>query len=434
MAEPRRLTQLAAAVEEAIDLPAGPLVVALSGGADSAALLWMCRRLGRSARAVHIHHGLAASDQLEASARSVVKALNVDLAITSVSVPPGASPEAQARSVRYEALEEAALGGEWVLTAHTSDDQAETMLDHLLRASGLDGLRGIRARRPPFARPFLSVSRSQTRELATLAGLEWMDDPLNQDPDPLRNRIRSHLIPLLEERYNPRLRQSLATTAGLVATDLAYLDSLVEAPIEVSQREVVVAASLIATAPPSPAARLVRRLLAAAGLPNASPAAVQGVLEVAGGRIESHQPGRDVVVRRRGALVVAETGLTHSLPSVDLAVPGETIFGSWVFDTFLSDTPPRAFPIGAAWMVADADRMADLRVEAAARHPGALERLAEAGVAAGDRQLHPVLVAGDIAVWVPLVRRLPYGWADPGSERYLVVRTRARRTCHRYEP
>lgn len=434
MAEPRRLNQLAAAVEEAADLPAGPLVVALSGGADSAALLWTCRRMGRTVRAVHVHHGLVASDRLEESARSVAEAVDVDLSVVAVTVPAGASPEAQARSVRYRALEEAVSVGEWVLTAHTSDDQAETMLDHLLRASGLDGLRGIPARRPPFARPFLAVSRSQTRELATLAGLGWVDDPLNQDQDPLRNRIRSHLIPLLEQGYNRRLRRSLATTAELVALDLEYLESLVGSAVEISDAGVSMAASLITTAEPSPAARLARWFLSAGGLPNASPRAVKGVLDVAAARIESHQPGRGLAVRRRGALLVVETAPSEPPSPVDLAVPGETVFGSWEFDALVSDVPPPAMPIGAAWMVADADQVSDLRIEAAAGQPRVLDHLAEAGVGAADRGNHPVLMAGDVPVWVPFVRRLPYGWADPGSERYLVVRTRATRTCHRYKP
>ncbi|MFP3914228.1 MAG: ATP-binding protein, partial [Actinomycetota bacterium] len=79
MAEPRRLIELAATVEAAADLPPPPWVVALSGGADSAALLWLCRRLGQPVRAVHVHHGLAASDLLAGAAQAVAEAQGVEL-------------------------------------------------------------------------------------------------------------------------------------------------------------------------------------------------------------------------------------------------------------------------------------------------------------------------------------------------------------------
>ncbi|MGH8912145.1 MAG: tRNA lysidine(34) synthetase TilS, partial [Acidimicrobiia bacterium] len=292
MAEARRLKELAARVISLADLPDGALVVALSGGADSAALLWTCVRLGRQVSTVHVHHGLAASDLMEAAAESVAAQLGVPLTISRVEVGTGASPENQAREARYRAFVDTAKAGEWILTAHTSDDQAETVIDHLLRASGLDGLSGIPARRPPFARPLLAVARSETRELATLAGLPWRDDPVNEDPDPLRNRIRRRLIPALEAAYNPRMRQSLATTAALVARDTQHLEELVgKAPVIETEAGAEVAAAVISTAAPALAARIVRRLLTVAGLPAASSGSVVGVLAVATGAVPSYEPG-----------------------------------------------------------------------------------------------------------------------------------------------
>jgi tRNA(Ile)-lysidine synthase len=431
MAEPRRLTELARAVAEAADLPAGPKMVALSGGADSAALLWVCRRLEVDPlRAVHVHHGLAASDALAASARSVAEHLGVECRVIDVTVPPGSSPENQAREVRYAALESATEAGEWVLTAHTLDDQAETVLDHLLRALGPDGLAGIPARRPPFARPFLAVTRSQTREMATLAGLPWMDDPVNASPDPLRNRIRRRLIPDLEASYNPRLRRSLATTARLVAADVDYLEARLHAPIEVGERWAAVAASVLTTAAPSAASRLVRRLLASAGLESASPEAVEGLLAVARGDRAGHQPGNGLEARRRGAMLVVEWG-EAAIPAPATLRVGRTRFGGWVFDAHVADTPPPAMPLGASWMVADADTVGDLRVESAHLHPDLSPHLAAAGVAAPDRLIHPVVVGEDGPVWVPYVRRLGSGWVDGATGRYLVVRTRSKRKWQR---
>jgi tRNA(Ile)-lysidine synthase len=421
VAEPRRLTELGAAA--GADLPSGDLVVALSGGADSAALLWLCRRLGRRVRGVHVHHGLPASDMMAGAAAAVAGAMDVDLTTQRVTVPSGPSPEAQARRVRYQALSAAARSGEWILTAHTSDDQAETVLDHLLRGAGLDGLSGIPARRFPFARPLLAVSRSTTREIATLASLPWEDDPVNRSPDPLRNRIRMRLLPELET-YNRRIRESLATTARLAARDVAFLEDGLTSPVESFDGGAAVAASVLTTAHPSPAGRIIRRFLAVAGLERASPGAVEGVLGVARGETEGHQPGGGLVVRRRGALVVAETERARPVPApIELEIGGETRFGQWTFDAYASDTPPPAMPLAAGWMVADADRLGTLRVEAAAAHPSALELLAGAGVREPDRQGHPVVVAPEGLVWIPGVRRIGIGWADATTRRYLVVRS-----------
>lgn len=430
MAEPRRLTELADAVEAAADLPDGNLAVALSGGADSAALLWLCRRLGRDVRALHVHHGLPPSDMLAAAAARIAGMLEVALTTEHVTVPTGPSPEDQARRVRYEALMEAAEEGEWVLTAHTSDDQAETVLDHLLRGSGLDGLAGIPSRRFPFARPLLAVSRSTTREIAALAGLPWEDDPLNLSPDPLRNRIRSRLLPELE-LYNRRIRASLATTARLVGRDVAHLEEEARPPVQILDRGAALAASVLTTAESSPAARMVRRFLSVAGLEHASPEAVEGVLAVARGEVERHQPGGNLTVRRRAAMVVAEAAGEPVLPPAGLAVPGETRFGSWAFDAYLSGLPPSALPLSAGWMVADAEAVGPLRVEPARHHPEALRLLADGGVRAPDRDPHPVMVAAEGLVWVPGVRRLPIGWADPATARYLVVRIRTERKWQR---
>lgn len=432
MAEPRRLSGLASDVERVMDLPPGPLVVAVSGGADSASLLWMCHRLDRKVRAVHVHHGLAASDMMGEAAAAIAGRLGVDLRVLSVQVGGGASPEDQARRARYAALEREVGAEEWVLTAHTSDDQAETVLDHLLRASGMDGLRGIPARRGRVARPFLSVTRSQTRELATLAGLEWRDDPVNQTLDPLRNRIRRHLIPELESSFNRRLRQSLATTARLVATDIDHLEADLHPGIVIGETETTMPAAVLATAQPSPAARMARRFLTAAGLHAASPSAVDGVMAVAEGRIDRHHPGAGLVVRKRRALLVATVGAESEVTGpVDLVVGGETRYGTWTFDSFVIDRPPLAMPLAASWMVADAEASSRWTVEPAHLHAPAMHHLAEASVPAEDRADHPILVADGDPVWIPLVRRLGFGWADAATERYLVVRTRSDGTCPR---
>jgi tRNA(Ile)-lysidine synthase len=222
MVATRRLDALSAAVAQRLDLPQGRWVIALSGGADSAALAWLAVRAG-PVRAVHVHHGLAASDALERAARAISAALAIPIEVRSVTVDKFS--ENAARSARYGALEMALGEKEWILTAHTADDQAETVMANLLRGTGVDGLGGIPSRRGRIARPMLEITRSESRELATLAGLPWMDDPGNADLAQLRNRIRLELIPLLEAEFNPGLRRHLAAAAraiseaGLVGPD-----------------------------------------------------------------------------------------------------------------------------------------------------------------------------------------------------------------------
>lgn len=422
MAEPRRLRDLSDEVRSLATLPEGPLLVALSGGADSAALLWICRRMDRTVRAVHVHHGLAGSDSMATAAGAVAAHVGVELTTIEVELGSGPSPENQARISRYRALAEAIRPGEWILTAHTLDDQAETVVDHLLRASGLDGLRGIPERRAPFARPLLAVRRSTTRELATLAGLAWRDDPANADVRFLRNRIRRYLIPELEGDFNPRLSESLATTAGLVARDVGYLEAQVDRiPIQVTAGGAELAATALSTAPAAVAARAVRRLLAGAGLVSAPPGAVDAVLEVAAGRTARVGPGAGLTVRRRGPMLLAERSARQPPAPVDLSVPGTTRFGPWSLHAFLSSAGPAAMPLGQATMVADADAIGRLRVEPAGGHPAVAAYLAEAGVAAPDRGAHPVVVGPDGPVWIPMVRRLPSGWVGLGTARYLLV-------------
>lgn len=431
MAEPRRLTELVRQTLAVAEYPDGPSLVALSGGADSAALLMLAIRSGLEVRAVHVHHGLPASDRLEDAARAIAAELNVDLVARRVEVEAVSSFEAVARTARYEALASVAEGDEWILTGHTQDDQAETFLDHLLRRSGLDGLRGIAQRRGRLWRPLLGVSRSQTRELATLAGLLWIDDPSNLEPDPLRNRLRRELIPHLESSFNPRLRESLAATAALVAGEVEFLDRHAAIGVTVTDTEASVPASLLTTVADPLASRRARRLLA--GFGNAPPSRhqIESVLAVAKGETDSIEVSGLHIYRRRASVVVSAVGGSVWDP-VALAIPGETRIGGWVFDAYISERPPPAMPLGAGWMVADGDGVGALTVEPAAVHPQLTKALVGAGVGADERDRFPVVANEEGPVWLPGVQRLGVGWAEADTRRYLIVRMRE--SCHRSRP
>jgi tRNA(Ile)-lysidine synthase len=144
---------------------------------------------------------------MEKAATAIAEALSLPLTVARCSVEPWS--ETAARSARYGLLMAELAGAETVLTGHTADDQAETILANILRGTGPIGLTGIPARRGRIARPLLKIWRSETREFAALAGLPWADDPTNEEPHTIRNRLRLGLLPQLEAEYNPAVKSAL---------------------------------------------------------------------------------------------------------------------------------------------------------------------------------------------------------------------------------
>ncbi len=310
MAEPRRLTELADAINQQARFPESPHVVALSGGADSAALAFIAG-LASSAkpRCVHVHHGLPASDRLAGSAQDIARALDMECDVVDVVVAEGASPEAMAREARYQALEGAISGEENLLLGHTRNDQAETVLLNLIRGAGMRGLSGMPYQRASqIYRPFLDVTRDETRELATLLSLPFVDDPTNTDIALRRNFVRLELIPRMEE-LNPSLVDSLARTAEHVRGDSEFLDRLRPAPIENDGKTGRVAAGILLTLEPPLRARAIAALVGSfrekATVSGAELARIEKVLTGAstGAELEG-----GLSVTKRGAYLVVTPG------------------------------------------------------------------------------------------------------------------------------
>ena len=193
----------------------GPGVVAVSGGPDSVALLLALVEVGAGPLTVgHVNHQLRGgeSDADEAFVRELAGRLG--LAVAVAALPPGeGNVEATARRLRYDFLH--SVGG-WVATGHTLDDQAETVLHHLIRGTGLDGLRGIAAT-GRVLRPLLTVGRADVREY--LGERPYRVDASNADPAFTRNRIRAEVLPLLRT-FNPRVTESLGRLAVQAAQAL----------------------------------------------------------------------------------------------------------------------------------------------------------------------------------------------------------------------
>ena len=239
------------------DLRAGDLVlVACSGGADSLALAAVtaieARRVGRSVRsrghavrvgALVVDHGLQpGSAEVAERAAASCRGLGLEpVLVRRVEVASGAGAgglEASARTARYAALDSAAAetGAVAVLLGHTLDDQAESVLLGLARGSGARSLAGMPRRRGVYRRPFLRLRRAQTEAVCEALGLEYWDDPTNlagaadersgAGSAPLRSRVRSAVVPVLESVLGAGVVEALGRTADQLRDDADLLDAL----------------------------------------------------------------------------------------------------------------------------------------------------------------------------------------------------------------
>lgn len=212
------------------------VLVGLSGGPDSlalaSALAFEAGKAGLRAGAVIVDHGLQeGSHEIARRAADVAKELGLDpVTVHSVEVQANSEgPEAAARSARYAAFREAAResGAARILLGHTRDDQAEQVILALARGSGTKSLAGIPPRRGIFLRPFLSVSRRTIEGALAAEGIEPWEDPHNSDPRYTRVRVRTRVIPMLEEELGPGIVDALARTAELAREDSEAFDEMI---------------------------------------------------------------------------------------------------------------------------------------------------------------------------------------------------------------
>jgi tRNA(Ile)-lysidine synthase len=230
------------------------VIAAVSGGADSTALLVALNSLRRKKKldlaAVHANHALRGeeSDADERFVRELCERLKVPLACRRLVVPLHATEreegiEATARKLRQNFFAETAreLGVKFVATAHTADDQAETVLHRIIRGTGLAGLAGIPSARSlasgvVLIRPLLSLRRSDIVEFLAAVGQEFREDRSNRDRTFTRNRLRHELLPYLTEQFNPQVTDAL----GRLATHAAEAQSVVDRQVDRLRRRAVV--------------------------------------------------------------------------------------------------------------------------------------------------------------------------------------------------
>jgi tRNA(Ile)-lysidine synthase len=280
--------------------PGEPLVCAVSGGADSLALLVLACSAGLAVTAVHVDHGLRPGSAAEAGVVAAAAGrFGAAFRSESVTLEDGPNLEARARAARR------AVVGPGAATGHTMDDQAETVLLNLLRGAGLDGLAAMRA--GP-AHPLLALRRSETRALCRSLGLDPVCDPSNDDRRFRRNRVRHELLPLCSEIAGRDLVPVLARQAGVLATDTDLLDELAGA-IDPAD------GAALAAAPEALARRAARRWLRHDGPYAPDLAAIERVLGVARGEATATDVAPGWRVRRSGGrLSVAPIGATADRP------------------------------------------------------------------------------------------------------------------------
>ncbi len=261
-------------------------MAAVSGGADSSALLVLAAEAGCDVTAVHVDHGLRPSSSAEVEVvAGLAERVGARFVARTATVAPGPNLEARARSARLAAL------GEGAMTGHTADDQAETMLLNLLRGAGLDGLAAMR---PGPTKPLLGLRRSETQSLCRRWGITPVVDQSNHDRRFRRNQVRHDVLPLLDAVAERDVAAVLARSAGLLADDA---DLLLELAATLDPHD----GRALADAPRPLARRAVRRWLAGDVPPYPPDAAtVERVLEVARGRWRSTEVGGGRRVARRG--------------------------------------------------------------------------------------------------------------------------------------
>ena len=441
------LEALAAAARASGLVEQGSSGVALvSGGPDSACLAAALAQLCTPARvhALHVNYGLRdTAERDERRCRELCAALRIDLHIERPGLA-GGNLQAAARDARYVAAERLRerLGADWVATGHTRTDLAETVLYRLAASPGRRALLGLPSRRGRVIRPLMAIGRADARELASAAALPFEDDPTNVDPAFARNRIRSQVLPVLEE-ISPAAERNIAATRAELAEEGALLERLAAEAL----RE--------AGADAGPAA------VPAAGLADLDPAirrlALRMLAERAAGREVALPPGRAARIWRLaggpeggtielggGLSAICEHGMIrfqtgpHDAPPdpVALSVPGSATFGRWELRAELRPGPiepagPELATLDAAavgpelvvrsWR--EGDRMRPLGLDGT---KSLQDLFTDRGVPRSLRHGLPVVTAGGRIAWVAGVAVGEEFRIGPGTTEVAVLRARAR--------
>ena len=455
-------------VEHDLIRPGDRLLVGVSGGPDSTALMLLLASLRRSLsfelEAAHFDHRLRSRRAAASEERFVLDLANrLDVPlhtgagdVKTRSKSKHESMEQAARGLRYRFLASAAAkaGCRIVAVGHTLDDQAETVLLHLLRGSGLRGLAGMAPHSPwPIAisaaprliRPLLQLSHSDTAACCRHAGLSAVDDPSNRSAKHTRSRVRHQLLPLLRE-FNPRIESALARLAALTADDVEVLEELAADAIRKSSSkgEVRIDRRRLSGLPASLQRHAVRlafkRLLG--DIRNLSERHIRAVVaaNAGGAGVRLHLPRKVHVQVQRASIVLSTASKAPGpLPkrSVALPIPGSISYGSWKIRSELLRRKPRTLGEEEGLLaVPDADACGTLRLRrrrAGDRfQPLGMQRekklqdfFVDARVPRDFRDSLPILDTKRGIAWVVTQRPAEWAKVTKDTKRYLRISARS---------
>ncbi len=449
--------------------PGDLVVVAVSGGSDSVALLYALRILGREQglklHAAHLNHGIRGqeADADEALVRDLAERAGVHLSVERLegeSLLRGAGLEARARRARYEFLHRVAtrLGAGKIATGHTRDDQAETVLLRLLRGSGSRGLAGILPLRSDgVVRPLIFASREKVLAFLQTAGLAFREDRTNADLRFLRNRVRHEVLPLLRA-IAPRVDERLARLADALRADAGFLDAETDRVlgerggwqrrVRGEGRELLMDRAFLRMLPEALRRRTILRVLAEMGAPSDRAAAAVAAIEehLAGDFRDGVRPG-GIDLRGGGRIAWESSGLRAGSSRIEaspfdlpLLLPGETripdgsalcleivagssdavVFGpkrrnlcTAVFDADAIRGPLRV----RSWRAGDR-----FRPRGFGHRRKVQDLLTEGRIPREVRNGVPLVVMEDEILWVAGIRESEVGAPTQGTARLLILR------------
>jgi len=329
------VSALDAARESGLIVAGEPLLVMLSGGADSVCLLDVARELGADVSALHVNHGLRPeADDDEAFCVELSGRLGVPLAVEQARPPGRSNLQAEARDLRYALAERHRGRGDYA-AAHTATDQAETVLYRLAVSPGRRALLGMPARRGHLVRPLLEATRAETHAWCEQRGLAWREDRSNVDPRFARARVRREVLAVLSE-LNPGAERNIAETADLLRDESEVLDTAADEALARIGGEAAVPLAELRALPRALARLMLRRMAerAAGGQVALSRRDADAVLHLGdrGGTRSLDLGGGLRAVAEYGTLRFTREAPEGEQPPPEpvlLTVPGSARFGPW---------------------------------------------------------------------------------------------------------
>jgi tRNA(Ile)-lysidine synthase len=387
---------LDAARDSGLVRPGEPLLVMVSGGGDSVALLDIAHRLGADVSALHVNYGLredAALDQ--ALVERLCEERGIPLTVEPVTLGAEGNLQERARDARYALAEQLARGD--YAAAHTASDQAETVLYRLAVSPGSRALHGMAPRRGRLVRPLLSVTRDEVREYLRARGLDWREDPSNADRHFARARVRHDVLEALRE-LSPAAERTIAETARQLREEAEVLDAAVGEALAELGHGPAISVGALREHPPA-LQRLVLRSLAGRALSRDD---LAQLLDLGSEGTKSVDLGDGLrAVAEYGTLRFTRAEDAEPPAPVELAVPGHARFGDWELeasrdrpgDVAVTDLGPVVTV--RAWR--DGDRM---RPAGLGGSKSLQDLFTDRKVPRALRRTLPVVEAGGEIVWV----------------------------------